>query len=460
MIKFFRKNDPYRLIWIFLILVAIRLIWTIPGMPMSLQTLKFLLLGERLGDGWIMYKETFDYTAPLSAMIYKWLNVIFGAGYWVHVVFSSFLVIIQAGILNSILLKNKVYDENGYLPAFLYVILMSSCTDFFVLSPELMSLTFIILSLNQIFRRIDNIATDELFLYAGIYIGLATAFYLPAIIYFIIFLFSLVIFTSAILRRLLLFVYGFAMIFLIIAAYYFWFGAIDDFWSSFVVAGFNKPKDFLLSYGELLEFSYVLLAVLVLSLTVFVTSRFTNFQVNVMRVMMLFLIAAGASLLISREITGSSLVFFIAPMAYFLAYYLMGLRRWIFKLVIPTLILFSLLAYPYYLLQGSDQEYFVETQEIDQPGEPVRLMILGEDLTRYEGSKISGPFIDGYIGQQRLEGLDYYQQASQLYDVLSRSNAEMIIDEWNKIPLIFERFPDLEEQYKKVSADTYVKINS
>ena len=167
-----------------------------------------MLLGEWLDEGFMMYRQTYDYTGPIAAVIYKGLNIVFGRNVLAYRALSTLLITLQSGIFNSILLKNKVYSENSYLPAFLFAILSASVTDFMTLSPQLISLTFILLALRNIIRRIDNQATDELFLSSGIYVGVATMIFLPASVFLLVFLFSLILFSSAIPRRLLIYLFA------------------------------------------------------------------------------------------------------------------------------------------------------------------------------------------------------------------------------------------------------------
>lgn len=427
------------------------------GLPVSTLELKVLLIGERLGNGFVMYKETFDYTGPLAAMVYKWLDFSFGSSRWVHVVFSTLLIILQAGILNSILLRNKAFEENNYLPAFLYVILMSSTMDFFVLSPQLMSLTFVILSLNQIFRRIDNVVTDELFLLAGVYTGLATFFYLPSIIYFVTFLLSFIVFSTAVLRRLVIFIYGFGIVFLVIAAYYFWYDSLTDLWTYFVVGGFIKEKTFFVNYSELLEIGYVVLGTLIISLTVFITVRFTNFQQNMLRVMFLFVIAGILSMMIAPELSPADLLFLVPPVAFFLTHYFLTLRKKLFRAVMPIVIIFGLLIYPF-LIKGAMNDFIIRDYENTITNQKV--MLLGSDSRAYIGNEIASPFIDEYTSKKKLAGLDYFQKASALYTIIVESDAAVIIDEWGQVPKIFERFPDLEQRYQKREDGNYWKISN
>ena len=456
MLSYFRKNDPYKIIPIFFILIIIRCVWVLLGLPESVAELKWLLLGERLGNGFVMYNETYDYTGPLAALIYKWLDIPFGRSRWVHTIFSSILVIIQASILNTILLKNKAYEENNYLPAFLYVILMSATMDFFALSPQLMSLTFIILSLNQIFRRIDNVVKDDLFLYAGIFNGLAFFIYLPSIVYFFAFLLSFIIFSTAVFRRLLLYIYGFSIILLVIGCYFFWFGAVDDFWQSFFINGLFKPKTFFINYAQFFQISYVLLGSLVLSMSVFFTARFTNFQQNMMLVMVFFTASAIVALLISPELSPSDLLFFIPPSAFFLTHYLLNLKKRIFQFILPIMIISALLIYPW-VIKESVNGLLVDT-EAEQTEK--KLMVIGDDLQAYIGYEMASPFIDPYLGKIMLEGLDYYAGAAQLHDNILRSDPDLIIDKWAVVPQLFERFPLIEKRYKKIQEGKYIKISN
>ena len=78
-----------------------------------------------------------------------------------------------------------------------------------MLSPVLMSLTFLLLSLNNIFKRIDKQTKDEFFLNTGIFLGLATLFYLPSLFFLPALMLSLLLFTASLFRRYILLLYGF-----------------------------------------------------------------------------------------------------------------------------------------------------------------------------------------------------------------------------------------------------------
>ncbi|REE00400.1 DUF6427 family protein [Marinoscillum furvescens] len=459
MLQFFRINDPYRLIFVFLILVSVRVIWVAVGLPLSLPELKWLLVGQRLGDGFTMYQELFDSTGPLAVMVYKWLDILFGQNRWPHILLSTLVIILQAGIFNSTLLRNKAYDENHYVAAFLYVVVMSSTGDFLALSPQLMALTFVLLSLNQIFRRIDNVVTDELFLISGLYLGTASLFYLPASVFFFVFLLSFVFFSSAVLRRLLLLIYGALIPVVLVWCYFFWFNAADDFLFDFFVAGLIKPKVFYINYVLLLKVGGLLVAAALLGVSVFVTQRFTNFQQKMQQVMILFFLGGIMVTAITREVSTADLVFLVPSVTFFLVYYLLGLQKRIWKALMPYLIVVALLAYPFWWLHHPELEDLRVDEELPHE-ESSRIMGIGLDLRQYYGQELAGPFLDPFIGKQKLSGLDYYDEASELYKALDHSHPEVIVDEWGVMDRIFYRFPTLAKRYRPVGEGQYVQVSN
>ncbi|XOV92647.1 MAG: hypothetical protein ACFHWX_20875 [Bacteroidota bacterium] len=458
MLQLFRLNDPYRLVLIFIILLIIRGVWLIYGLPLPLFGFKWQLLGSWLSQDHLIYADSYDYTGPLSAFVYKWLVILFGTGRWVHIILSTILIILQAGILNTIFIRNKAFHENTYVIAFLYVILMSGVMDFYTLSPQLMAITFIIISINNIFRRIDNQATDEMFLTSGFYTGIATFFYLPAAIFLISYLISFLLFSTAIARRLILLSFGALIVYLIIWGYFFWYGADSHFHESFFEAGFLRDKIFYLRYTEFFIQSAAILFSAFLSLSILFTSRFTNFQQKIQRVMLIFLISAFGCILLSPELSGAEIIFTIPSIAFFLTHYVLLLRRRWTRALIPHLLILLILVFPFIWMKHLRiDELFVKG---DSPYQEERIMLIGSDLSIYKGNTIASPFIDEYVSRKRMEGLKYYNDATKIFDTMQSANADIIIDRWDYFPKMIEIFPELGKQYSKEAKNVYRKINN
>ncbi len=460
MLQFFRINDPYRILLVFLILVIIRIAWVVIGLPLSVPELKWLIIGERLGDGFIMYKQLYDHTGPLAALVYKTLDIVFGRSRWVHLVMSTLLILIQAGMFNRILLKTKAYNESTYYPAFFYAVCMSSVMDFFALSPQLMSLTFVMATLGQIFRRIGNEVTDKLFVTSGLYLGLAAGFYFPALIFFPIFLLSFLLFSSAITRRLILFIYGILVVFLITLGYFVWRGAGQEFVIDFLKIGISKPKKYYTSLFEYLQIASALLFSWLISLSVIFTDRVTNYQQKIQQVMIFFFVAATLIVFITKDLMPSDMVFMIPTVAFFLVYYFLSIKKRALRLIMPSLVIFGLIGYPmFWISRNQECDLLVQPPSIKaKDGE--RVLGIGIPINEYQDVVFAGPFLDDYITHIKLEDLNYYDASPRMYDAIKGSEADVIIDKLDIAPKMLRRFPELGEMYEQEDEGYYRKINN
>lgn len=457
MLSFFRINDPYRLVFVLLALIFIRIGQGFFIDATSFYELKWILLGEWLSSGFMLYSETFDYTGPFAAAVYKSIDFLFGRSFFFHHMMSSLVIIIQAAIFNNILLKNKAYNENSYLPSFLYMILAASIPDFMALSPQLLSLTFILLAMGQVLRRIDNQVTDELFLSCGLFIGIATMFYLPAAVFFLVFLFSLILFTTAVLRRLLLYFFGFLLVFGFCALYFFWFSSLEVFIQSYIISNLILPADSLMTFDELLIISSPFLFILILSvIKTWSAARLTNFQQKVQQVIWLMLLGAMATFFLSNEKAGHELFFLVPTLTYFWTHYFILLKRWLFQVLMPGLLIFGLLYFSVFAYQNLTRPLLVAPPMAMKEN----TMILGEQLMRYQNHEISTPCFNQYLSEKAFQGLDYYEPAIHLYQIFTHVDPEIIQDEMGIMPKLQYRFPYLEEGYRKTGEKVYERINN
>lgn len=454
MFNFFRINDPYRLIFVFVLLLIVRSIFWIIGIPLSQLEFKFLLIGERLGDGFIMYKDAYDYTSPLSVFVYKWIDIIFGRSRGIHHFISTLLIFTNAAILNFLLIRNRAYTENNYLPGLFYVLFSFAIPDFFALSPQLMSSTFILLALNNVFMRVDNQASDELFLFAGLFLGVAILFYLPSLVFFLLFLIALMIFSTAILRRLLLFLYGLIIPPLIAFGYFYWFDGATYFIDAFIGRGLFSDRIFYISKS----FFWL---IVVLPGTWFVISAVQTFarvklgiyESKILQIMILFGLAGVACILIDVEFSANQLVLFLPFLSYFMTHYALNLKRRVFKSLMPVLIVISLLSAPFYFNFEIEDISIVNSKQLGFSDK--KLMILDDNLDSYLNQNIASPFIDPKLSKDNMRLLDNYKTASELYNTLAQNPPEIIIDNWGVMDKIFYRFPLFEKRYRTGTNNRY-----
>ncbi len=453
MLRLFKSNDPYLLVAVFGILLLVRLGGWLHGLPMTDFELKWLLVGERLGQGFKMYSEAYDYTAPLSAYTYKLFHVIGGRSRLLLQVIATLLLFLQASQFNILLLRNNAFPENNYLPAFFYVLLGSTFPDAYVLSPALLSMTFVLLALNNIFRRIDNVVRDEIFLNSGLYLGISTLFYLPAVVFFVFFLASLLLFSSPAPRRILLFFYGLLMPIVICFGYFYW--TMDQwYFLDSYFRGILSDTSVTVGFQRFWQYASLPAVLFMLSLgTILLKGRYTNYQNKILRVMVLMVLAACLVVFVDVELGPHQMILFVPSLSYLMAHYMLILRRKIFRAFLPYLVVVVLLAFPYYsyTLDPNRKEW---SQSLTQVAS---LMYLGDTRQIYLDHTLASPFLDKKLSSHWLGKLDYYQPASKVLITISESNPDIIIDDWGAVDKIFHRFPEFEAKYYQ-EGDRFVKL--
>lgn len=435
---------------------------------MIMPELKWLVIGEKLADGAVMYRDVWDHTPPLAAFVYKWMNIVFGKSTLSLQIISILLVIIQAGILNTTMLNNKAYNQNTYVPAFIYMVLMNSYFDFMTLSPVLMSMTFSLLAMNNLFKRMDNTTRDVLFVLTGVYLGLATLFYLPSILFLLVTILALFLYTGSIIRRILLLIYGFSIVLVLCSVHYFWHDGTLWFHEYFYWSVVSLPTNYWMSPTGLFLSILVPFILLVLSIVkILQDGRYINFQVKIQYVMFYFLLAGVLGLFISKDFSTYQLIVLIPSLAFFVAHYLLTIKNWIVAegtalLVVLAIIFNFLMTYNGWIFFGEYASYQglkVPPSNYSQLTEDRNIWVVGDGLQHYQNSTLATPFLNWHFASDRLKEPAYYDNITLIYDRMLQDLPEVIIDEKNVMQDVFDKMPTVGSQYQLTSGtdDLYIK---
>ncbi|UII27882.1 hypothetical protein LVD15_05520 [Fulvivirga maritima] len=352
MLSYFRINDPYRLVIIFFLLLALRLPVILSDSGLTAPELSHMLVGEKLNSGASLYEGVWDNIAPLSALVYAVIDFFFGRSQQAYQVISLFLVAFQCLIFNKLLLDSKAYNENNYVPGLVYGLLMSFFFDFFTLTPVLMGLTFLLLAIDNLFNHIEFRAKeDEKILNIGIYLGVASLFYLPYIIFGIAVIICFMLFTGTVARRYLLMIFGLVLPLLLTSCYFLLQHRLTVFIYNYLNPIWQFQTDNYVSLLEILIIFSVPLSFFIFSLfRISQRARFNNYQGRLAQVMFLWLIFSVLFALVSGELAPNIMMIFVPYLSFFIVHaFLLFHRRWIaeivFTLFVVATVLFSLGAY-------------------------------------------------------------------------------------------------------------------
>ena len=460
MLNFFKLNDPNRLIIIFLVLLCLRGLLTFQGLSITLFELKWLLLGQRSAEGFFMYKEIFDYTGPFSVFFYRIIDQIFGKSQHAHHVISTFWLFLNAIIFNSFLKKNKNFSENNNLPALFFVLYAVAIPDFMVLSPQIMSLTFLLMGLSKVLDRIAGETTDVLFLYTGIHVGIATLFYPPAIIYFFIFLISFFLFSSSKLRRIGLYFNGFLIPLVLISCFFYWNDNGSYAWHALVNRGlFGQEINYLSKIKNYYSFRVPILIGSAAMVITLLSNHFTSFQNKAAQVMLLMVIGASIVIWLDIETSPVQMLYFVPSLTFFLVHLMLMLSKVWIKRLVPLMIVGVLILAPYLNYDQLNTNGMIVKKGIDKSSK-MRIMLLSDNLSILHGQELASPFLDAQLSKEKIASLDDSVFAQMLIKVIKQAPPSVIIDDWMLIPKIFSAFPELSKEYRKQKRGYYVRINN
>lgn len=204
----------------------------------------WMVLGERLSEGYLLYVDVIDDTGPLSAGVFTGLHLLFGRSPIAYVLLGKVFVLFQIYYWNSTLIKYRVFDENTYLPAIVMAALFHFSFDLMYLSPTLLGSTFLLLAFGQLFSHtVLQKESSESTLLIGIYGGLATGFHWNFVFFLPFIVFTGLAISGFTIRQLFLSIMGFLLPILLISVFYFWNDGLEQALQVWPIV-FNYP-----SYG-------------------------------------------------------------------------------------------------------------------------------------------------------------------------------------------------------------------
>ena len=279
--------------------------------------------------------------------LYEMLTIYLGKNDLVSVILSFVFVLIQALLLVQFNKKYILINVRTYLPAFFYILIASSFVPLQRLNPVIFGTLFIFISIHNILDiyRTD-FALENLYI-AGFFIAIASLFWAPFAVFFLIVFISLVILRPFIGREWLVGVLGFLTPYLFTFVYYFVFlgeERLNDL-ISIIVENFRIIKVF-----NQLHFAYYIfygfLAILIFTASI---SIIRNYQKKKIRIRKFFeinwwLFFISALLFIFFRNVGYEVIFILSiPISFLLTDYFYIIKRSIYLDSILVILIASII---------------------------------------------------------------------------------------------------------------------
>ena len=460
MIKFLKINDPYRLAVLAIFFLAARAIVFLFEIPFTYSELKFFLVARAMENGKWLYKDVWETAEPLTAFLYYLLPnnvVVFSAtAYWLNVI----LVLFNAFFINIQFIRHDVLNEKTNLPAFFYLFLSFSSIELNVFSAPLMASSFLLLVANKMFFYLKKEESQQLYS-IGFFLSIASLLYLPSIVFFLVILISLIVFTRSELKSYFLLILGCVFPWMVLLVVFLWNDGFVEFTNVFLAKYFKFRQNYIFWS----EVAYILLIPALVFLSALYLSlrdriREINYQNICRKFVFIWLMGCLLLFLIAPITTLSFLHIAIMPLAFFYTFYFTQTN----KTLIASILL--ILAFVVMLLvevrsavglawRGSMRKIIVQRNEQDTV-KGKRLFVVGESVAYYLDNTLATKYLNWEVSKQELVNTQEFTSIESVKRTFEKEMPEMIIDQKHIMPSIFKRIPSLQEAYSLERPGIYV----
>jgi len=465
LLRYFRINDPYRLVVLLVIMTLLYLPLFIDTPGITIPELKSYIIGEKIAEGYSLYSEIVDCTPPLASLWFGLTDFIFGHSLTTRHIFAFFILLIQSAFLGIILIDKKAFSENTYIPSLLFSILAFISFDLLSLTSELLAFGFLLLALNNLLKEIEFRAqqNDTTIFNLGIFISVASLFSFTYALYLPGSILILVLFTRTPVRKHLLLVFGFLLPHLILSGIYFYSLTLSSLWEFYYLPGLQFSFSTLVELRSLLILSAIPLLFLFVSLFILNREgRLTKYQSQVFQAMFFWFIIGLIHLFLSNNVRPQSFLPLLPPVSFFLTHYLLLIRRKKFVEINFWVLFIGIVAVSYlarYNKIESIQYDFLLVKKSLSDIHDKRILVLDEDPSLFLQNHLSPPFADWRLTKTIFEQPDFYENVLLVNWLFEKELPEVIFDPKNLMEGYFKRIPKLQSKYEK-SAEGYRLISN
>lgn len=344
MTRYFKVNDPYRLLAVLFFILMTRTAALLLGSPFLILQGESVAMGEAINNGAFFAEGFSTNSGPLFYYLYAVLTFLSSKTLIISAIFAAVLIFIQAFLLNTILIRSAALSDNNYLPAIIYAFLLSASPEFLFLSPEVLAITFVLIGLNFLFTHLKHRGTEENIIGTGFIFGIAALFAKPAFLLFLFILLVYLLYSNTLTRRYFLMTFGFFLPFVFVWIYFLWNNLGGDFWTVYFSDLVHFSSRLLVDRPDLLIWvAFPAFLAVITAAQHFTGMGMTNNQIQIQRSMLWLAVFGVLLYTVSANGTFSELIWVMPPITYFIAMFINSAeKKWMGELVFQLLLWFGL----------------------------------------------------------------------------------------------------------------------
>jgi len=464
MIRYFRINDPYRLVGLFVLLCILYLPQLVDLPFLTIVELKGLIVGEKVAEGNTPYTELIDHTPPLAAWFYGACDWLFGRSMPARHIAAFIILFLQSAFIGVMFIEKKAFMETTYVPSLVFSVLTLAAFDIVSLTADLASFGFILLALNNLFKQITfREQRDETVTNLGLYLSFASLFVFSYLIFFPAVVVLLLLFTRSSIRHYFLLLFGFLLPHVVLFSIYFVFDGHYALIERYYLFNFSVGRSSLLTVNSLLILCSVPVFYLLLSLIILNRhARLTQYQSQLLQAMFLWFVFAVLYAWLSPDMRTQSLLPMVPAVSFLLTHFFLFIRRrkfaefnaWIFVLGVTAtgyLSRYEFLPVSWSALQVPPPAYALVGKKV---------LVLDNDPGMWIYNRLSPPFVNWELSKAVFDDPDDYQKVVLVNKLFRKDPPQVIVDPQNRMQPFFNRIPALAANYKKSDKGLWVAVSN
>jgi hypothetical protein len=454
LLRYFRINDPYRLLALLVLLIMVCLPLFVDPAELTMPELKSIVLGEKVVEGYTLYSEVIDDTPPLAAWLYGVADFLFGRTQLGRHILAFLILFLQSAFLGFILIDKRAFPENTFIPTLVFSLLTLISFDLFSLTADLAAFGFLLLALNAMLNEIEfRTQRDETIFNLGFFISTASLLTFSYILFFPGLVLILILFTRNTPRKYLLMATGFLLPHLLVFSYYYLLDQPDALWNRFYAPGISFSGQPLISLTSLLVLTFVPLAYILISM-LFLNrnAHLTKYQSQVLQAMFLWLIVSLIQVYFTTDLRPQSLLPVFPPVVFFLTHFFLLIRRKKFAEISLWVLFIGIVSTLYLaryqkILKVDYAHLEVPTPSVSFSGK--RVLVLDDDFSVYLSNTASPPFLNWKLTKTIFDGPQYYENVLLVNRLFEMDPPEIILDPENRLEKFVGRIPLLKNNYSQ-----------
>lgn len=453
MIRFFSVNDPYRLLVVLVFMMAAGIAAHSNLTNITVPEFKAMIVGEMMADGKVLYADVWDSTPPLTAWINRVMVGIAGRATLARHLITVFVFFLQASFFGMLLIRNHAFEQSGYFPSFLFALLLFFSLDAIAFTREVWASTFLLLALDRTLREIqfrDQQISNLNVL--GILVGIASLCVFTYAVFFPGILLILIVTSRMDPRKILMYTAGFLFPHLLLITAYYIRGYMPDLMAHFYYANFQfNTLTYFSGYGLLILSAFPLAFVVIALLRGKGNKSLTRYQSQISVVMLLWLLIGVAEIWLARQRSAQNLVVCIPPVAYYLHYYFIRIRRLWIAVMLPWFLMAGIFAVAYLSLHGKINGVSYEKVLLSgfaKEYQDKKLLVLSDDLSQYQAGSVAGYFPEWALSSAVFREPGFYEHIILLDRLFREDPPEIIVDPENLMPGVFRYLPEAGKYYR------------